>query len=172
MGDGATPFPGLLDFTLDPYLIMLSVKQGSVMYHFLSLWYNSTRNWTQVSRAIGEHSNHYANVNSESSYSLTGYLTKAWEPSLLLLMTFRCRENNWIHTSPLIIRAVKCNQPRPGFEVVSLCPYPSTILFTNPSARAGYDTRSIFQVWIQSFPSPRLVASPRLKNLVCPTIYP
>ena len=27
------------------------------------------------------------------------------------------------------------------------------------------------QVLIQSFPS-RLVASPRLKNLVCPTIYP
>ena len=27
------------------------------------------------------------------------------------------------------------------------------------------------QVWSQSFPSPRLVASPRLKNLVCPTIY-
>ena len=27
-------------------------------------------------------------------------------------------------------------------------------------------------VWIQSFPSSRLVASPRLKNLVCPTIYP
>ena len=46
----------------------------------------------------------------------------------------------------------------------------------NPSTRAGYDTRSIFkwslQVWIQSFPSPRLVASPRLKNPVYPTIYP
>ena len=28
------------------------------------------------------------------------------------------------------------------------------------------------QVWIQSFLSPRLVASPRLKNLICPTIYP
>ena len=25
--------------------------------------------------------------------------------------------------------------------------------------------------WIQSFPSPRLVGSPRLKNAVCPTIY-
>ena len=40
----------------------------------------------------------------------------------------------------------------------------------NPSDRAGYDTRSIFKrsllVWIQSFPSPRLVASPRLKNLL------
>ena len=54
--------------------------------------------------------------------------------------------------------------------------YIRIILFTNPFARAGYDTKSIFlsgvwQVWIQSFP-PRLVASPRLKNPVCPTIYP
>ena len=30
----------------------------------------------------------------------------------------------------------------------------------------------VYQVWLQSFPSPRLVASPRLKNLVCPTILP
>ena len=40
--EGATPFPGLLHFTLDPYLIMLSAKQGSIEYHFLSLWYDST----------------------------------------------------------------------------------------------------------------------------------
>ena len=39
---GTIPFPGLLHFTLDPYLIMLSVKEGSVKYHFLSLWYTST----------------------------------------------------------------------------------------------------------------------------------
>ena len=32
---------------------MLSVKQGSIKYHFLSLWYDSTWDWTQVSRAIG-----------------------------------------------------------------------------------------------------------------------
>ena len=31
---GATPFPGLLHFTLDPYLIMVSVKQGGIKYHF------------------------------------------------------------------------------------------------------------------------------------------
>ena len=55
-------FSGLLYFTLDPYLIMLSVKQGSIKYPFLSLWYDSTWDWIQVSRAIGEHSNHYANV--------------------------------------------------------------------------------------------------------------
>ena len=30
IGEGATQFPGLLNFTLDPYLIMLSVKQGCV----------------------------------------------------------------------------------------------------------------------------------------------
>ena len=40
--EGTTPFPGLLHFTLHPYLIMLSVEQGSIKYHFLSLWYDST----------------------------------------------------------------------------------------------------------------------------------
>ena len=34
---------------------MLSVKQGSMKYHFLSLWYDSTWDRTQVSRPIGEH---------------------------------------------------------------------------------------------------------------------
>ena len=34
---------------------MLSVKQGGIKYHFFSLWYDSTWDWTQVSRAIGEH---------------------------------------------------------------------------------------------------------------------
>ena len=28
------PFPGLLHFTLDTYLILLSVKQGGIKYHF------------------------------------------------------------------------------------------------------------------------------------------
>ena len=34
VGEGATPFPGLLNLTLDTYLIMLSVKQGGIKYHF------------------------------------------------------------------------------------------------------------------------------------------
>ena len=34
--------PGLLHFTLDTYLIMLSVKQGGIKYHFLSYWYDLT----------------------------------------------------------------------------------------------------------------------------------
>ena len=38
---GATLFPGLLHFTLDPYLIILSVKQDGIKYHFLNLWYDS-----------------------------------------------------------------------------------------------------------------------------------
>ena len=32
--EGATPFPGLLHFTLDTYLILQSVKQGGIKYHF------------------------------------------------------------------------------------------------------------------------------------------
>ena len=31
---------------------MLSVKQGGIKYHFLSLWYDSTWDWTQVSRVF------------------------------------------------------------------------------------------------------------------------
>ena len=40
---------------------MQSVKQGGIKYHFLSLWYDSTWDLTPVSRAIGKHSNPYAN---------------------------------------------------------------------------------------------------------------
>ena len=39
---GRYSFPGLLYFTLDPYLIMLSVKQVGIKYHFLGLWYDLT----------------------------------------------------------------------------------------------------------------------------------
>ena len=47
---GRNSFPGLLYFTLDPYLIMLNVKKEGIKHHFLSLWYNSTCEWTPVSR--------------------------------------------------------------------------------------------------------------------------
>ena len=53
---GAIPFLQLLPFTLDPYLI--SVKQGGINYYFLSLWYDSTWDWTLVFGAIGQHSTH------------------------------------------------------------------------------------------------------------------
>ena len=33
---------------------MLSAKQGGIKYHFLSLWYDSTWDWTLVSPTIGE----------------------------------------------------------------------------------------------------------------------
>ena len=39
---------------------MLIKKASSTI--FLSLWYDSTWDWTHVSRAIGEHSNRLANV--------------------------------------------------------------------------------------------------------------
>ena len=56
--ESATLFPGLLHFTFDIYLIMLSVKQGGIKYYFLSLWYNLIWDWTPFSRAIGKHSNY------------------------------------------------------------------------------------------------------------------
>ena len=61
---GRYTFPWITPLTLDPYLIMLNVKEGSIKYQFSSLWYDSTWNWTPISWTIGEHSNHYANDNS------------------------------------------------------------------------------------------------------------
>ena len=52
--EGWFSFPLIALFTLELYLIMLSVKQGGIKYHFLSLWYDSTWDWTPVCRAIGE----------------------------------------------------------------------------------------------------------------------
>ena len=43
---------------------MLSVKQGGIKHHFLSLSYDSTSDWTPVSLVIGERSNYYANIQS------------------------------------------------------------------------------------------------------------
>ena len=54
----ATLFLGLLHFTLDPHLIVLSAKQGDIKYHFLNLWFDSTWDWTSVSQNIGEYSTH------------------------------------------------------------------------------------------------------------------
>ena len=39
---GHYPIPWISPLTLDPYFIMLSAKQGSIKYHFLSLWCDLT----------------------------------------------------------------------------------------------------------------------------------
>ena len=51
---GHYSIPRIAPLILDPYLIMLSVKQGGIKYNILSLWYDSTWNWTPVSWTIGE----------------------------------------------------------------------------------------------------------------------
>ena len=56
VGEGAISFSGLLHFSLDTYLTILSVKQGGIKYHFLNLCYDSTWDWTPLSQAIGKHS--------------------------------------------------------------------------------------------------------------------
>ena len=73
--EGTTPFPGLLHFTLDTYLILLSVKQEVINYHFKSLWYDATKDRTQVFRAIGEQSTHMV-VILKSDWILIGLMAR------------------------------------------------------------------------------------------------
>ena len=46
---------------------MLSVKQGGIKYHFQSLWYDSTWDWTQVSSAIEHIYLSLDNIDTEST---------------------------------------------------------------------------------------------------------
>ena len=55
---GCYSFPGIAHFTLDVYLIMLNVKQVSIKYNFLNLWYDSTWDTTPVSQTSDKHSTH------------------------------------------------------------------------------------------------------------------
>ena len=48
---------------------MLSVKQEGIKYYFLSLLYDSTWDWTPVSRTIGEHFTHLGNGLVKELYS-------------------------------------------------------------------------------------------------------
>ena len=71
---------------------MLSVKQGSIKYCFLSLWYDSAWDLTQVSQAIGEHSNHYAY--KYKSYCLHGDI-------LNIAPIFNSKPREYVFTKPL-----------------------------------------------------------------------
>ena len=62
LGNGATPFSRLLHFTLDTYLIMLSARQGDTKNHFLSLWYDSTWDWTLGSNIYNTHTHTYTHT--------------------------------------------------------------------------------------------------------------
>ena len=41
--EGRYTFPCIASLILDPFLKILSIKQGGIKYHFFSLWYDSNR---------------------------------------------------------------------------------------------------------------------------------
>ena len=48
--------------TIYPYFMRLSDTEEGIKYDFLSLWYDSTRDWAPGFPVIGEHSTHLENV--------------------------------------------------------------------------------------------------------------
>ena len=66
---------------------MLSVKQGDIKYHFLSLWYDETWDWTLISLTIGEHSTYKANpkIHIEDKINLT-FLAIKWPTEVDMLL--------------------------------------------------------------------------------------
>ena len=74
---------------------MLSVKQGSLKYYFLSLWYDLTRDWTQVSRAIGKKVKQ--NQGDQMAYDKSGGLRSGikWDRTPLALLRSLSDEYIW-----------------------------------------------------------------------------
>ena len=108
--EGTTPFPGLLHFTLETYLIMLRVKQGDIKYHFLSLWYDSTGDWTSSLGMLVNilliwpilWCNHRVTKNTISSQSLSSWETffeiylKSWYFFLFIRPGTKVLILNWL----------------------------------------------------------------------------
>ena len=80
--------------------------------------------------------------NSEFSFSLTSCLTKAEEPSLSYYLPIA--GGRIIGFIPFPRVYVKCNQFRPGFELVSPCPFPTTITTT---PQGTVIEQSVFDRW-------------------------
>ena len=59
---------------------MQNVKLGGIKYQFLSLWNDSTWDWTRVSRAIGKYSAHLSNQKEKrTSKQIRNYKNKKLE---------------------------------------------------------------------------------------------
>ena len=67
-------------------------------------------------------------LNSEFSFSLTSCLLKAEGPSLSYYLPIAGGRIIGFIPFPRVL--VKCNQSRPGFELVPPCPFPTTITIT------------------------------------------
>ena len=86
VGEGATLFPGLLHFTLDPYIIILSVKQGGIKYHFFSL----VCGWQYIRSPLGvEHS-------GEGIYGCRSHNGKLFEQ---IEYSVKCKQTNKMQTN-------------------------------------------------------------------------
>ena len=104
---------------------------------------------------LGKHINLFQWINSKVEWALLPLNSNRYRRRKILFMW-----RGWVNICKRRINVTEYEQ--------LLENYVQIIIFTNPSARAGYDTRlilsGVLQDWILSFPSPRLVASPRLKD--------
>ena len=65
--EGRNSFSCIVPLTLDLNLIMLSIKQGGIKYHFWVFGYDSTWDWTLISQTISNHFNPYTMILKKGS---------------------------------------------------------------------------------------------------------
>ena len=120
----------MIHFTLDTYLILPSVKQGGFKYHFKSLWYDATWDWTQVSRTINQ---------LPTNYSLTNQICI----SIQLCVSKWFISNRIIRVWSAIWKSELTDKMKRGFfqaAVVSILQYGCTILTRTKRTKKKLDS--------------------------------
>ena len=112
---GHYSFPWIAPLYPDTYLIMLSIKQGDIKYYFLTLWYNSTWDWTPVFWAIGEHSTTRSLELSSSCRAISTDIPDPLSPPLPIIHCFQqvLRATSRIGTELLYVRAGRLSFAHP-----------------------------------------------------------
>ena len=112
--EGVTPFPGLLHFTLDPYLIMLCVKQGRIKYHFWIFGMTRPGIEPQSSGPLGLLIRPMAQFMDKLSHNSMEFVAPHCETNLLKLQHnhwqpyFFIFQRKFAHCSSQLIQAAKC----------------------------------------------------------------
>ena len=107
--------------------------------NYLTIFTNTSARAGYDTRSIFKRS--LTGLNSEFSFSKTSCLSKAEEPSLSYYLPIARGRIIGFIPFPRVLVLCECNQSRPGFELVSPCPFPTTITIT-PQAPPNYLTLS------------------------------
>ena len=141
---------------------------------------NKLLQYTSINDKHLQSSNVYAKVISLLQYIRPMMMAQDWAESSRVLINYGNFINQFLSDTIKSMQQLKRTYTKMYRQKMSILFNEYIYIYThththtqqNSSTRSRWDTRSIFNLFEFSFPSPRLVAILSLKRSVWPTIYP